>query len=169
MDSSSKEISPYEIENARLGYQVASDLASFYGGAIWSMFNAMLVANSIVVAGTTFVLSSNSPLLLLKIILPIIGLLLCFTWFLLVKRAHEYSAYYTLSAREIEEHYLSDTVQTLSRGGAFGSGKTVTFKLGGTEEKRQMSLWARLIRNEVVSYLIILMFVAVYVGIFFQS
>ena len=168
MDQSVKEISPNEIEDARLGYQAASDLATFYGGAIWSMFNAMLVANSIVVAGATFVLSGSSSLLLLKNLLPIIGLLLCFTWFLLVKRAHEYSAYYILSAREIEERYLSDAVKTLARGGVFGSGKVVTFKLGGTEVTRRMSFWARLIRNEIVSYLIILIFVAVYIGIFFQ-
>jgi len=133
------------------------------------MFNAMIVANSIVVAGATFVLTSQTSLALLKGLLPIIGLLLCITWFLLVKRAHEYSIYYTLSAREIEELYLSENVRTLSRGGAFGSGQAVTFQLGGAQVTRRMSPWARSIRNEVVSYLIILIFIVVYIGVFFQT
>ena len=92
MKSSSKKLIP-DVENARLGYQVASELAAFYGGAIWSMFNAMIVANSIVVAGATFVFTGQNSLALLKMLLPIVGLLLCITWFLLVKRAHEYSSY----------------------------------------------------------------------------
>ena len=167
MSPSKKNLSP-DVENARLGYQVASDLAAFYGSAIWSMFNAMLVANSIVVAGATFVFTGQNSLAVLKILLPIIGLLLCLAWFLLVKRAHEYSSYFTLSAREIEESYLSGSVKTLSRGGIYGKGQAVTFQLGGKSVTRRMSIWARLIRNELVSYFIILIFIAVYIGIFFQ-
>jgi hypothetical protein len=168
MSPTKTNITNMDIENARLGYQVASDLSEFYGGAIWSMFNAMLLANSIIVAGVTYVLTSAGHLSLLKILLPVIGVLLCITWFLLVKRAHEYSSYYLLSAREIEEYFLKDSVKTLSRGGAFGSGEVIVFQLDGKQITRRMSIWALIIRNEVVSYLIILIFIAVYVGIFFQ-
>ena len=154
-------------EDARVGYQVASGLASFYGGAIWSMFNAMLVANSIVVTGITLVLTGQPPLALFKTLLPVVGLLLCMTWFLLVKRAHEYSIYYTLSAREIEERYLAPYIRTLSRGGALGSGKPVPLELGGSQTIYRLGRWARLFRNEVVSYFVILIFVVVYVSAFF--
>jgi hypothetical protein len=37
-------------DNARIGYQVAAQLWAYEGQGLWSAFNAMLVANSIVVA-----------------------------------------------------------------------------------------------------------------------
>jgi hypothetical protein len=168
MKSSKTSPSPSDIENARIGYQVASELSAFYGSAIWSMFNAMLLANSIVVAGLTFIFTSQNSLWLLKILLLIIGLLLCVTWFLLTKRSHEYSNYYTLSAREIEESYLGENVKTLSRGGLFGSGQAVKIKIGGVQTTHRMSILARLVKGQSVAYIIILIFIALYIGIFFQ-
>lgn len=38
------------IENARVGYQVATNLWVYEGTTIWSKFNALLVANSIILA-----------------------------------------------------------------------------------------------------------------------
>jgi hypothetical protein len=157
-----------DAENARVGYQVALDFAAFYGGAIWSMFNAMLVANSIVVAGTVVVLSGQSSLAILKTFLSVVGLLLCVTWFLLVKRSHEYSAYYVLSAREIEEKYLSPQITTLSRGGVYGGGKAVSLHIGGALTSQRMSPWARWVKSEFLSYVVILIFAALYLMLFFK-
>ena len=159
---------PSDFEDTRIGYQVAVDLSALYANAIWSMFNAMLLANSIVIAGLTFIFTGQNSLSLLKILLPIIGLLLCITWLLLTKRSQEYSHYYTLSAREIEECYLSKNVKTLSRGGSFGRGETVIFCLDGKQTKRRMSMFARLIKAELVSYLIIMIFIVLYISVFFQ-
>jgi hypothetical protein len=92
-DSKEKTSDSAELENARVGYQAALDHVAFYGEKIWAIFNAMIVANSIVVAGVVVILSQPT-LKILKMLLPVIGLLLCASWFLLVKRAHEFSAYY---------------------------------------------------------------------------
>lgn len=157
-----------KAEDARIGYQVAVDLATFYVEAFWSIFNAMLVANSIVVAGISFVLTNQPPLAVFRVLLPIVGLVLCITWWLLGKRAQERATYCILSARELEERYLGPQVRTISRGGDLADGRAVSLEIGGSQTTRRLSLWARLLRGEWTSYIVILVFVAVYVSIFFQ-
>jgi len=159
-------VSTDELENARWGYQVAISCATLYAETIWSIFNAMLVANSIVVAGISFVGATQS-LNLFIIFLQLIGLVLCFVWFLLIKRHREFTAYYVLSAREIEERYFLKSVKTLSRGGDFADGKSVILDIGQSKIKRQMSIWARLTRGEAASYIVILVFALIYISTFF--
>ena len=168
MGTSADETFPVDAENARVGYQVAVDLASSNGETIWSMFNAMIVANSIVVAGITFVLTNQQPLLIFRVLLPIVGLVLCIAWLLQVTRAYGYVTYYLLSARELEEHYLSQQVQTISRGGDFADRKAVSLEIGGARITRRMKLLPRLIRGEWTSYVVIFVFIVVYIGSFFQ-
>ncbi len=43
-------IDPDELENARWGYQAALSSSISYANTFWSIFNAMLVANSFVIA-----------------------------------------------------------------------------------------------------------------------
>jgi hypothetical protein len=161
---------PIESENARLGYQSAVDIATFYATTVWSIFNAMLMAHSIFVAVIGLVLTSNHPLILFKFMTPIVGLVLCVAWFLLVKRAHEYAAYYRMSAREIEEEYLEDSVSTVSRGAIFASGGSVTFKIGGRRMTHRLSLPVRtLAKGEELSYVAILPFAIIYVLTFIQT
>jgi len=76
--------------------------------------------------------------------------------------------YYLLSARELEEHYLSQQVQTISRGGDFADRKAVSLEIGGARITRRMKLLPRLIRGEWTSYVVIFVFIAVYIGSFFQ-
>lgn len=161
-------ISLRELENARVGYQAALNHVEFYGGKIWAIFNAMLVANSIVIAGIIVIL--NQPELnTLRIILPLIGLLLCASWFVMAKRSHSFSIYYMLSAREIEESYFSKRIMTFSRGGQFSDGKSVSIKIGGQYINYQMNIYSRFIKNELFSYLIIFTFVVLYSFLFFQN
>jgi hypothetical protein len=49
-----------ELENAKVGYQAAVNLITGVISVIWSIFNAMLVANSIVVAGISLVLGNQT-------------------------------------------------------------------------------------------------------------
>jgi hypothetical protein len=67
----------------------------------------------------------------LTVVLPVAGLILCIPWFLLTERGFDYHNYYVLSARELEEHYLSDPVKTVSRDGSFGKGESITLEIGG--------------------------------------
>src|SRR5574341_1647444 len=110
--------SDVELENARVGYQLALTMVTELMNVIWSIFNTMLVANSIVVAGISLILSSKpSDVMFFKIILSTIGLVICLMWFFIVKRHRDYLAYYMMSARELEEKYLSNGINFLSRGG----------------------------------------------------
>lgn len=63
-----------------------------------------------------------------------------------MRRETEYANYYVLSARELEEKYLSDPIKTVSRGGFFAEGSTVTIEIDGAPFKRRMSKCARILR-----------------------
>ena len=157
-----KKVPPDELENARWGYQAAISVVISHQDTFWSIFNAMLVANSIVIAGIGF--AGLGPF---KILLPMIGGILCILWLLVSKRHREYVTYYLFSAREIEERYFLDSVKTFSRGGDFASGEPVTLEFGGTKSKRQMDIFSRRIKGETVSYTVILVFELIYLGALF--
>jgi hypothetical protein len=156
-----------ELENARIGYQVAIGLVTDLNSAIWSIFNAMLVAHSIVVAGLTLILTSQFSSSAFRTILSMVGLILCLVWFVTVKRHRDYRAYYLMTAREIEEQYFGRIVTTLSRGGEFANGKPTTLKIGGKKYVTRLSFWSRLANAESASNLIIIIFAVIYVGLFF--
>lgn len=156
------------LDNARVGYQVAIDLAMSYASVTWSIFNAMVVANSIILAGITFVYTSSQSFILLKFLLPIMGLLLCVVWLLQTMRAISYVTYYTLSAREIEEKYLSSEVKTISRGGALADRRTVEIEIDGIQIKRRMKFLPRIVRGEWISYIIIIVVASVYIALLIQ-
>ena len=64
-------INQEEKEDARLGYQVATDLWAYEGQLLWSKFNAMLVANSIVLATIGLGISASSKLAIFTKGMPI--------------------------------------------------------------------------------------------------
>src|SRR5216117_444096 len=82
-----------DIERAQIGYQAAISLWIHEGGLIWSKFNALLVANSIILASIGLTLSaSNSTAALAEIFLkgmPIAGVVLCILWMSLTRRSFE--------------------------------------------------------------------------------
>ena len=155
-------------EDARMAYQVAVDVAYTYATIIWSIFNAMLVANSIVVAGAVLLLSGSDKLVVLQALLPLAGLILCATWFLLAKRTQEQGCYFIYSAREIEDQHLAPIVKTLSRGGTFASGDSVSMIIDGREIIRRFTVWGRIIRGEWASYIVVCVFAALYVVLLFH-
>jgi hypothetical protein len=152
-----------DLENSRTAYEVASSYASMFAESFWSVFNAMIVANSIVVIGLGIVYGKNS---ILKIFLNIIGIVLCILWFLLMQRHREMERYYILSAREIEQDF--GRIQTLSRGATFSHGESVEIKIPNLPPQR-LSFLARLMRGKVYSYVIVLMFILFYVMFFFAK
>lgn len=149
------------IENARVGYQAAMNLWIYEGEIFWSKFNALLVANSIVLGSIALSMSDTCPLSIFTIGMPVTGIILCLVWFLTTKRSFDYYRYWIFSAREIEEQYLSNSVQTISRGGKFADGKVVEIVIGGEGKRLKMSRWGRF-RVEWSSYLIISLFFMIY-------
>jgi amino acid permease len=156
-----------QLENARVGYQAAMSTAIAVDQVIWSIFNTMIVANSIVVAGIGLVITNQPSSSLYKILLSIIGVILCFVWFFMAKRHRDYFDYLILSAREIEEKYFSQSVVTVSRSSFYSKGQAVVLRIGEEQTIRRMSFWSRLMKGEVAAYTIIIVFVVIYVSIIF--
>ena len=102
------------MENARVGYQVASNLWIYEGGTLWSKFNALLVANSVVLSALGLSMSAASPLRVFSIGMPVVGIILCVMWFLLTERSFRFYKYWIWSAREIEEQYLNVPLRIIS-------------------------------------------------------
>ncbi len=167
--SSVVDVDAVRRENALIGYQMAISLWTYQGEGGWTTFNVMLVANSIVIAVIGFAITSERPLLVFTLVLPIVGLLLCGIWFVLMRRQTEYSDYYILCAREIEQKYLSDPVKTVSRGGLFGEGGTVTIEIDGESIQLRMSRWARILRAKTAANLVIVIFAFLYIATILQG
>lgn len=102
--------------DARIGYQVAVDLLIAEGEGIWSRFNVMLLANSIILAIIGLALTSESTSPVFDIYLPFIGITLCIWWFFLINRSYSYRDYFIHTARELEQQYLASSVKILSCG-----------------------------------------------------
>jgi len=149
-------------EDARIDYQVATTLWTYEGQLVWSKFNAMLVANSIVLAVIGLGISSQLELPIFTIGMPIAGLFFCAMWFLVTKRGFDNYVYWIRSARELEERHLTDIVETVSRGGDFAAGKEVQLTINGETRKYRMSWFGRLLKVEWASYLIIGVFAVIY-------
>jgi len=152
-----------QAENARVGYEAAIQMWYYYGEVLWQKYNALLVANSIVIAAIGFVSIGQDTFSALSLILPVLGLILCATWFLIAVRGVAYHMYFMHSAREIEEEYLANEVKSLARGKLYGDGKWIKLRLGGEPKCcHQMSRWARLAKTRTLSYIVILMFALIY-------
>jgi hypothetical protein len=151
-----------EMEDARVGYQTAVSLWVYEGTLICSKYNALLVANSIVLAVTGFTANTERPPISLRVGLPVVGVVLCAFWLLLTKRGFDNYVYWVLSAREIEDKYLPD-VQTVSRGGRFADGSPVVMSLRTGSVGLRMSKTSRLFKASTSSYVIVACFIALYV------
>ena len=134
------------LENARVGYQVAADLQTSEQETLWSKFNTLVLANSIILASIGLCMTASRTsrdLILFSIMLSFVGMVLCFLWFSIMKRGFEYHNYWLFSARELEEQYLSHPVQTFSRGEKFADGKEIKIGIGGITRPLQMSRWSQ--------------------------
>jgi hypothetical protein len=107
-----------------LSYKATVDLLIASGAQNWARFNAMLVANSILLAIVgQIVIQRKQPALLpwywaglLPALLPVAGLVLCVAWFAAVSRGAQYQEFYMGVAHEIEEASLSPRLRVLLRG-----------------------------------------------------
>ena len=126
------------LENARVGYQAAISLMTYEGNLIWARYGLMLLAHTIILSAIG--LTSDAPRLARTVTLTglsLVGLVLCFVWWLVNDIGFRYFFYWLFSARELEELCLSP-VRTLSRGTPFTPGEVVTVLVGGGE--RQLPL-----------------------------
>ena len=129
----------------------------------------MIAVNALIVAAIGFSPPRPNEITLASPALAIVGLFLSVAWLLLVKRTHEFSDYYTLAAREIEERYLIPEITTLSHGGDLSEGKKIKLKLLGGVTDLQLSQLARLSKAKFISYFVIVVFAAFYISMLFLT
>jgi type IV secretory pathway TrbD component len=98
-----------EKENARVGYQVATNLMMGQSQLFWSKFNALVVANSIIVLAAA-TLGTKTHLF----IASIFGLLLNFIAVLMLIKSNAFHDFWLKKAKGFEEKYFQGVVNTLS-------------------------------------------------------
>ena len=93
--------------NARVGYQAAIDLWGNLNQDHWSRFNAMVLANSIIVGMLGLILSNEeTDLSLFALIISLAGLALTFFWYFFMARDIKLTRFYASEARDLEYKYL---------------------------------------------------------------
>jgi hypothetical protein len=93
-ESPAANLEPVTRETALVGYQVAVDLWTNEGQQAWTMFNDMLLVNSIIITIIGLAITAGEPLKLLASILSVLGLSLCCIWWVFERRGAQYSDYY---------------------------------------------------------------------------
>lgn len=152
------------LEDARVGYQVASERAMRVEDHNYALSNTMLVANSVLAAAITYSASNAGLHIIGKYLLPAVGALLCVVWVLLTYRLNAFHIYYLLTAREIEEEYLAPAVVTLSRGGQLSGYMEVELLQGDDAVKLKLGKALGLVRLRRAGYYLATLFVLLYVG-----
>jgi hypothetical protein len=158
-----------DYEAASSTYQAAITLWTSEAALIWSIFNAMVVANSVILAAAGLLGTSANNSRTLSIALPFAGLILCIMWFTMTRRGYDYHRYWVLSAREIEESALRDIARTVSRGGDFAEGRRVELTFGQQKRSCRMSWVSRTVRARAAAYVVIFVFAAIHLIVLLQA
>jgi hypothetical protein len=162
--------SEQRFENARVGYRAALDIWRTQMELISSRFNAMIVANSIILAlvilaviGLAFTV--NYPLsVFFTRALVLVGIVVSLAWLHIHSRASQHGTYFLWSARELESH-LADPIVTISRGVIFSEGNEVAVMTNGEKKKLRLSWLARMTGAESSSYFVIVAFILLYIAL----
>jgi fatty acid desaturase len=102
-------------QKARIGYQTAIKLVNLVSQEIYSRFNAMLTANSIIIAIIGWAITSGGNLPQpLTMFLPIMRIVLCFFWFLFVNHGVYWQDRFRKEAIRPEKEYFIDTFKLIS-------------------------------------------------------
>lgn len=133
-------------------YQAAIEMANHEGDNVWSRFNVMLVANSIILfalTGSFDNASNNRPLFAIG------GILLCLLWLPLMKRSFTYETYYIVKARLIEQQMNLGPLNVLIDGELLSKGKTIEVLGSPIRMSRAASIPARIIVDATIGLFIL--------------
>lgn len=156
------------LDDIRLAYQTAVSIWTYEGNLIWSKYNAMLVANSIILAIIGFTISAPNMPVLFSVATPLAGMALCVLWLLLTRRGFEYHRYWVLAARELEEQHLAPAIKTISRGGRLIDGRPVELSIDGKTRVYRLDSISSFLSASWNSYIVIGIFFVLYVIFLFS-
>jgi hypothetical protein len=157
------------LENARVGYQATLTVWIAKTRMIWSRFNVMVVANSLILGAISLTIGNNHPLSApFTRALCLVGLAMSLAWLAAHRRAFQHSSYLLSSARELEG-LLADPVVTISRAAIFSQGNEVTLTIDREKTKVRLSWLARtgLAKTESFSYFVVAMIMVLYAAFLF--
>ncbi len=154
-----KQIEATQNKEITSAYSEAIKMISYEGQLIWTVFRAILAANSFLVA--VFVaISSLLPEAKIGLkALPVIGFMLCVIWCLISLRMFDYYSYWFAWARHCEESIFPEEFRVLTMGRKFSDGNEVT--LG--KEMVRMGWYGRLFKNKHMMLTVIILFIFIYV------
>jgi len=161
--NATKKYSGAELKIAALGYETAIQLWAIENQGRLSVYNAMLLANSLVLAAIGFSYQAPNFPHLLKLFLPCIGIFLCALWYGTERRAIGIAELRLFSAHEIEEKYFQDVIKNLSRGRNFSKGEKIPFVINGVEVTRGMKRGAKSMKIQTAFICVIALFILIYV------
>ncbi len=153
------ELDERRLANVRTGYEVAKNLWVDTDQLLWSKFNALLVANSILLGAVAFFLSGSKPSLIIPVMASFAGFLVTVLWWLMVQRNSELRDYYVASARELE--CWLPPVETVNRGRLFARGAQVNVNGG----PMFLGLAARVLTIGRAARLVILIFLLLHLSL----
>ncbi|TLN17116.1 zinc ribbon domain-containing protein [bacterium] len=157
------------LENARVGYQAALTIWIEKTRMIWSRFNTMVVANSLILGAISLTIGTNHPQSApFTRALCLVGLAVSLAWLAAHRRACQHNSYLLSSARELEG-FLADPVVTVTRAAIFSQGNEVALTIDGEKRNLRLSWLARtgLAKTELFSYFVVAMLMVLYVAFLF--
>ena len=92
-------LTPDELQNARVGYQVAVSLWIAEGTQLWARFTAMVLTNGALLAARAWTRAED---LVVRVAMAAVGVLVCALWFLLLRRGYAYLGFLVRQARHLE-------------------------------------------------------------------
>lgn len=165
VDAHQQDDNTQDLETVRVGYQAAIALWTYEGNLVWSKFSAMLITHTIVFAVAAQAVLQDKLVFPQKLVIVIVGFALCILWFLIMIRGFDQHDYWLLSARELEELYLSPLVQTVSRGRKVTRGQPVRLNIGGKITEYKWDGIYRRDRTRTVVYVLIAVFAGLYLAL----
>jgi hypothetical protein len=164
-------MSDERLANSRVGYTVAVNLLTHEEQQMWARSNAMLVANSIIIASIGVSLSSdaipNITKHLFLFVMAGFGIILCYLWRCLAARTREKSRCWVQSADQLERP-MRPTVKTLRYGDELVThyrtkiGDNPEIKLKGNGKRHEIKAVPGIMSIAfIVLYILIIMYAAV--------
>lgn len=152
-------------DDARMAYQSAIALWTYEGELLWAKFNAMLVAHGLILAAISLGCDAHTSMPLFRDVLPIAGLALCVLWWLIHRRSFDYSHFWTLAARQLEQRFFCKEVQLVSTGADFAHGHDTEMMLDGHQRAVHLTVRGRWATTKHISEVVILVFALLYASI----
>ena len=115
--------------DARAGYDIVLKLTDSVSRTIWSQYVALLATNAFLVSVGGFLYQNQMLKGVVKIGLPLFGVVFCVCWILLTLRSYDFYKYYFACARELESLAFGDIVHTVRNGRSFAEGKLVDIRV----------------------------------------